>query len=153
MREEARGYALGAHYHLNEPFSLVIKFRLRGGKFMLVHLVPDMVNDIVGGIFKELNSAKRMDAALAAIDKQRKEAVSLTAEEVSSIDAATLAIRVSVAYGNKSVITTLLLKDQSEIQLSMDESFAVLLAGTLAEEGANFFDGGPLLAPQGAKFQ
>lgn len=153
MREEARGYALGAHYHLNEPFSLAIKFRLRGGKFILVHFVPDLVNDFVGGIFKELNGAKRMDAAFDAIGKQRNETVSLTAEEVSSIDAGTLVIGVAVAYGKKSVITTLFLRDQSEVQLSMDESLAVLLAGTLAQEGAKFFEGGSMSAPPGAKFQ
>lgn len=153
MTEEVRGYALGAHYHLNEPFSLAIKFRLRGGRFMLVHLVPDMINDFAGGTFKALSGAKRMDAAIAGVNNVKKEPVSLTPEEVSSIDEASAVIRAAVAYSQKSIKATLLLQNRTELQLNMDESLAVILAGTITEEGSKFFNGGSMVPPSGSKLQ
>ena len=153
MKLEVQGYTLGAHYHLGEPFSLAVKFRLRGGKYLLVHVVPELVNALVDGVFKALTNARRMDAAYAALAKLRSEPVPLTSEEVSGIEDMTAIIRAAVAYDKKSVETTLLLKNGTEIQLKMDESFALKLAVNIAEEGANFFNGGPMTAPQGTQLQ
>lgn len=153
MTEEVRGYALGAHIHLNKPFSIAIKFRFRGGKIRLVHLMPDMINDFVGGTFKALNAANRMDAAISDLHGANSDPVSLTSAEVSAIDETTAVIRVSVAYVQKNIRATLLLQNRDELSLGMNESLAVLLAGTLSEEGSKFFSGGSMSPPTGSKLQ
>ena len=138
---------------MNEPFSMAIKFRLRGGRFMLVHLVPDMINAFVGGTFKALNEAQRMDAALASAGSLSKESVSLTSAEVSAIDEASAVIRATASYIKKSVVMSLELTNHTKVQLAMNETMALMLAGMLAGEGTKFFNGGSMSAPIGSQLQ
>lgn len=120
---------------------------------MLVHLVPAMINAFAGGTFKALSAAKRMETASAAATSIKKEPVSLTSEEVSSIDETTAVIRAAVAYRKKGIVATLRLKNHTEVQINMDESLAVILAGTITEEGSKFFNGGSMVPPSGSKLQ
>lgn len=120
---------------------------------MLVHLVPEMINAFVEGTFKALNEAKRMDAALALAGSLSKEYVPLTSDEVSAFDDASAVIRSSVSYAKKRIVLALQMTNHTKVQLDMNETMAVVLAGMLASEGAKFFNGGSMVAPAGSMLQ